>query len=90
MRIFAGDGAAHRGGMHAHLFRHFLDHHGLEMIRSVLQKLLLALDDRLADAQDGVLALLDALHQLQRRAEALFDVIAHFAIGGVAGQQLLR
>ena len=34
-----------------------------------------------------MLALLDALHQLQRGAEALLHVIAHFAVGGVAGQQ---
>ena len=73
--------------MHADFFGHFLDHHGLELVGAVLEKIGLAANDDLADAQDGVLALLDALHQLQGRGETFLDVIADFAIGGVAGQQ---
>jgi len=34
-----------------------------------------------------VLALLDAFHQLNRRGEAFFDVVAHLAVGGIARQQ---
>jgi hypothetical protein len=73
--------------MHADLFGHFLDHHWFQVIGAVLEEVGLAADDDLADAQDGVLALLDALHQLQSCGEALFDVGADFAVGGVAGQQ---
>ena len=67
VRVFAGHGAAHRRRMHADFFGHFLDHHGLQGVRPVIEKFALARDDGLADAQDGVLALLDVLHQLDRR-----------------------
>jgi len=43
--------------VHADLFRHFFDHHGLQCILTVIEEFALARDDRLADAQDGVLAL---------------------------------
>jgi hypothetical protein len=42
------------------------------------QKLHLAAPDGFADAQNGLLALLDVLHQLNGRRIALADVIAHF------------
>src|SRR2546422_10433006 len=38
-------------------------------------------------SQDGVLALLDVLEQLDGGGKALLDVVAHFAVGGVARQQ---
>src|SRR5438309_9207893 len=87
MRVFARNGAADGGGMDAHFLGHFLDHHRLEVVRSMLQELLLVLDNRLADPQNRVLSLLYALHKLQSGAEALFDVVAYFPISGVAGQQ---
>ena len=73
--------------MHAHFFGHFLDHHRLQMVGAVIQEFALPLDDDLADPQDGVLALLDALHQLHRGGEAFLHVIANFAVGGIARQQ---
>ena len=73
--------------MHAHFFGHFLDHHGLQSVRAVIEKIALARDDGLADAQNGVFALLDIFHQLDRGGEAFLHVVAHVAVGGIAGQQ---
>ena len=73
--------------MHPHLFRHFLDHHGLQVIRPVIQEVRLAPQDGLAHAQNRVLALLDVFHQLNGRRESLFHVIADVAVGGIAHQQ---
>jgi hypothetical protein len=41
----------------------------------------------LADALNGVFALLDILHQLDGGGEAFLDVIANVAVGGIASEQ---
>src|SRR6266404_9913755 len=56
--VLAGHGAADRGRMHADFFGDLLDHHGLQSVVTVVEKFALPRDDGLADAQDGVLALL--------------------------------
>src|SRR6266436_4003066 len=86
VRVFAGHRATDRGRMHADFFGDFLDHHGFQGIRTVIEKFALARDDRLADAQDGVLALLDVFHQLNRGSESFFYVVAHVAVRGIAHQ----
>ena len=73
--------------MHADFFRHFLDHHGLERVGAVIQEFALPGDDGLANAQNGVLALLDVFHQLHGRGETLFDVVAHIAVRSVFHQE---
>ncbi len=73
--------------MHADFLGDFLDHHRLQLVLPIVQKFRLPRDDRLAHAQNRVLPLLDILHQLNRRGEALFHVVAHFLVGGVARQQ---
>ena len=87
VRVLAGDGAADGRRMHADFFGDFLDHHGLQRVRAVNEEIALARDDRLADAQNRVLALLDIFHQLDRGGEAFFDVVAHVAVGGILHQQ---
>ena len=87
MRVFAGYGAAHRGWMHTDFLGHFLDHHRLERVGSLVQKFPLPRDDGLADAQDGVLALLDVFHQLHGGGETLFDIVAHITVGSILDQQ---
>jgi hypothetical protein len=52
--------------MHADLFGDLLDHHRLQVLDAALEKFALAAHDRLAGAQDGVLALLDVADQLER------------------------
>ncbi len=47
----------------------------------------LPLNNNLAYPENGVLALLDALHQLQRGGESFLDVVADVAVGGIALQQ---
>ena len=47
MRVLIGDGAADGGGMHAHFFRHFLDHHGPQLVDALVEEFFLAADDRL-------------------------------------------
>src|SRR5690348_3082964 len=85
--IFAGDGAADGGGVNTDFLSDFLDHHGLESIGAVIEKFALASNDGLADAKDGVLALLDVFHQLDGGGEAFLDVIADVAVGSVAGEE---
>ena len=64
--------------MNADLFGDFLDHHRLQLVDAEFQKIALPPHDRLANLQDRLLALLDVLHQLQRRGVLLLDVIANF------------
>ena len=66
MRILAGHRPAHRRRMHPDLLRHFLDHHRLQIVDAAIQKLPLPADDRVADLQNRLLALLDVLDQLDR------------------------
>src|SRR5215472_7994329 len=73
--------------MHADFFRDLFDHHRLQLVGTVIEKVLLAAQNRLADAQNRVLALLDVLHQLNGSGKALFDVVSDVAIGGIAGEQ---
>src|SRR5713101_5521186 len=87
VRVLAGHRAADGRGMHADFLGDFLDHQGLQSIRTAIEKFALPRDDGLADAQDGVFALLDVFHQLNRGGESFFYVIAHVAIGGIAHQQ---
>ena len=87
VRVFAGYGAAYRGGVHADFLRHFLDHHGLERVRTLIQKFALPRNNGLAHAQNGVLALLDVFHQLHGGGKAFLDVVAHIAVGGILDQQ---
>src|SRR6266446_10376575 len=87
MRVLAGHGAAYGRGVHADLFGHFLDHHGLEGILAVIEEFALARDDGLADTQNGVLALLDVFHQLDGGGEAFFHVVSNVAVGGVLHEQ---
>ena len=82
MGVFARDGAAHGGGVDADFLGHILDHHGAQTVQSQVQELVLAALDDLANAQDGLLALLDVLHQLDGRCIAFADVFADLA-GGV-------
>ena len=41
----------------------------------------------MAHAEYRVFALFDILQQLYRGGESLLDVVAHFAVGGIARQQ---
>src|SRR5260221_52197 len=66
---------------------YFLDHHGLQRVLAVIEEFALARDDRLADTQDGVLALLDVLHQLHGSRESFLYVVAHVTVGGIFDQQ---
>ena len=61
MNILAGDGAADRGRMNTNLFSNLFDHHGLELINSLVQKLPLTTDGGLTNFQDRLPALLDVL-----------------------------
>src|SRR5579885_322886 len=76
MRVFAGDSAAHGGWMNADLLGDLLDHHRLEPVDAVLQKLRLTAHNRMAHLQNGLLPLLDILHELEGRGISLFNVVA--------------
>jgi len=87
VRVLAGNSAANCGGMDADFFRDFLDHHGLERVGAEIEIFALTRDDGLANAKNGVLALLDVLHQLDSGGETLFDVIADVAISSITDKQ---
>src|SRR5579883_83527 len=83
MHILAGHGAADGRRMYADFFGDFLDHHRLQLIKSLRQELGLAPHDRLANFQDGLLPLLDILHELDSRGVALANIVAHFFRGAL-------
>src|SRR3974390_1125204 len=85
--VLVGYGAADGGRVHADLFRHFLDHHGLEVVDALVEEFTPASADGGAHAQNGLLALLDVLDELHGRLVTLFDVVAPVFFGGVALQQ---
>src|SRR6266850_5578325 len=87
VRVLAGHGATDRGRMHADFFGDLLDHHRLQSVGAVVEKFTLARDYGLADAQDGVFALLDVFHQLDGGGESFFHVIADIAVGCITHQQ---
>src|SRR5215472_3331006 len=87
VRIFASYGSAYRRRVYANFFRHFLDHHRLERVRTLIQKFSLPSDDGLANAKNGVLSLLDVFHQLHGCGEALLHVVAHVSISGIFDKQ---
>src|SRR5882672_4008997 len=89
VRVLAGYGTAHGGGMHSDFFSHLLDHHGLKMVDASFQKVLLPGDDAVTDFGDGLFALLDVLDELDGALVALFDVVAGILVVVVAGDQLL-
>ena len=53
---------------------------GLRLIDPVLQEILLAPHHRLADFENGLLALLDVLHELDGRSVTFFDITANVAV----------
>src|SRR5579862_2328494 len=57
--VLVGHGTAHGRGMHANLFGDLFDHHRLQVVDAMVEKLALPLKDGVADTQDGLLALLD-------------------------------
>ena len=71
--------------MHPDFFRHFLDHHGLEVIDAMFQEVPLAEHDGVADLGDGLLALLDVLDELDGALVALFDVVASVLVVACRG-----
>ena len=86
VRVLVGHGAAHRGGVNADLFRHFLDHHGAQAFHAQFQKLLLAADNDFAGAENGALALGNVAHQLHGGAEALLHVVLDLFVGALGHQ----
>src|SRR5205085_2259355 len=81
--------ATHGGGVNADFFGHLLDHHGLELIDTFFQEILLSSNDGVTDFGDGLLPLLDVLDQLNGALVALLDVIARVLVVGVLGQETL-
>ena len=75
--------------MHADFFRHFLDHHRLELVDTLFQEILLAGDDGIAHLGDGLFPLLDILDELNGALIAFFDVVACVFVVGITGQQAL-
>src|SRR6266849_6066952 len=78
VRVLAGHRSADRGWMYTHLLGHLFNHHRLQLIDPVSQKIALALHNALANLEDGMLALLDILHELDGRGVALFHVVPDF------------
>src|ERR1017187_6606475 len=87
--IFAGDGAADGGFMHADDFGDLRHGHGLEMRDALVHELALALDDFAPDVGDGGLALVQALDEKFAGADFFADVILHLGVVLAAGHQIL-
>src|SRR5579864_9623417 len=80
MRVLAGDSAADGRGMDADFFRHFLNHHRLQFVDALFQKILLPAHNGVADFQNRLLPLLNVLDELDCALEPLLYVIARIAI----------
>src|SRR6185437_15578979 len=78
--VLVGYGAAHRRGVHANLLGDLFDHHGFEEVQAEIEEVALALDDGVADAGDGVLALFEVAQELNGAGVALLDVAAGVAL----------
>src|SRR5580698_2578934 len=87
MGVLIGNRSAHSRRMHANLFGDFLDHHRLQLVYTLVEEIALALQDRIAHAQNRLLALLDVFDELDGRLVALLNVIANIFFGGIAVQQ---
>ena len=73
--------------MDANFFRHFLDHHRLELVDTSFEEISLPEHNRITNFQNGLLALFDVFDQLNGALKALFDVIARVAVVAIASQQ---
>src|SRR5208337_532531 len=85
--ILIGDGTADSGRVNTHLLCNLLNHHGAKVINSSVQEFSLPANNRLADLDDRLFALLDVLDELNCRGEPLFDVVAHLPRRAVLPQQ---
>src|ERR1051325_4104296 len=94
--ILAVDDARYSAQVHADVFGNVFEHHRAQVLDALVEKFLLALDDGLTDAVDRLPPMLDVLQQINRRAKALFDIVArlfggvfrlhHLAVGAVDAQ----
>src|SRR5437667_7078834 len=89
VRVFAGDCATNRGGMHSDLLCYFLDHHRLQFINPPFQEVTLAGHDGVADFQNCLLTLLDIFDELDCALETFLNVIPRVAVISVFGEQAL-
>ena len=75
--------------MHANFFGDLLNHHGLQLVDAFFEEILLPGEDAVADFDDGLLALLDVLDQLDGALVAFFDVVARvFVVGSLVSKRL--
>jgi len=93
VHVLARDRPADRRWVNANLFGDFLDHHGLELVDPLVQKVTLPADDSVTDLQNRLTPLLDVLDQLHRGFIPFFHVrlyvflhaavlvVQHLAIG---------
>ena len=64
--------------MHADVFGHILEHHGLQVLDAMIEEVTLSIDDRLADTVYRLTPVLDVLQQIDRRSKPLLYVVAGF------------
>src|SRR5439155_26770623 len=82
-RKFLADGSADGRWMDAEFLSDVFNHHRLQLIYPLIEKLRLAPDDCFTNLDDNVFALLDVLQKLHCRLKAVLDVILHFLVQSV-------
>ena len=87
--VFAGDGAADGGLVHADGLGDLHHGHRLEGGAAELEEILLPLDDLVGDVRDGLLALVDALDEEFAAADFVADVVLHLGAAAVLRHQVL-
>src|SRR5262245_32634372 len=76
VRVLAVDHARNCRKMHADVFGDVFEHHRLQLLDALVEKVALALDYPFADLVYRLFAVLDVLEQIYGRTEAILDVIA--------------
>ena len=89
VRIFAIDHARHGREVHPDIFRNVLQHHRLDVLDTVIEKILLPVNDGLDHPIDGLPAMLDVTQEVNGRTHLLLNEVARLFRGGALRQHLL-
>src|SRR5215204_3943302 len=90
VRILAVDDARDGRKMHPRVLGHVLEHHRPDELDALVEELVLAADDALDDAVDGLAAVLDVAQQIDRRAHLVLDEVLRLLRRPLAAEHVLH
>src|SRR5215207_9910622 len=90
VRVLAVDDARDGREVHPRVLGHVLEHHGLDELDALVEELVLAADDALDDAVDGLAPVLDVAQEVHGRAHLLADEVLRLLRRPVAAEHVLH